>query len=282
MATTEGRQDQRSAGAQWRKAGDHAGQVTGRLRGRAGVAQRLRRLSAEPLCRHCAQNGKTTAAVTPDHIIPLGKGGSDDDDNIQCLCGPCHDAKTAIDMAGMFSAAMGVDADGWPTDPRHQANGGTGKLSKEYAERRMPTDLKPSRIPLTILCGPPASGKSSYLREHQGPNDLVIDLDAIMSALSGRPEHQTSKEWLTPALDQRNAMLRSLHTDTTHDHAWFVIAAPDPIEREQWARMLRAKVVVLDTPLSECARRIKSDPARRGQEGRMLRAAADWWKANAR
>lgn len=266
----------------WRKAGDHEGQKTARLRGRAGMAQRARRLAAEPLCRHCAEKGLTTAAVTPDHIIPLGKHGTDTDDNIQCLCGPCHDAKTALDMAGMFSAAMAVDADGWPTDPRHQANGGTGKLSKEYAERRMPTDLKPSRIPLTILCGPPASGKSSYLREHQGPNDLVIDLDAIMSGLSGLSEHQTSKEWLTPALDQRNAMLRSLHTDTTHNRAWFIISAPDPVERMQWARMLKARVVVLDTPLAECARRIKADPTRKGQEGRMLKAAAEWWKANTR
>jgi len=268
--------------ANFRKVGDWAGQKTARLRGRAGMAQRQRRLAAEPLCRHCAEQGKTTASVTPDHIVPLGKGGTDHDDNIQCLCEPCHDAKTALDMAGMFSNAMGVDADGWPTDPRHQANGGTGKLSKEYAERRMPTDLKPSRIPLTILCGPPASGKSSHLREHQGPNDLVIDLDAIMAGLSGRREHQTSKEWLTPALDHRNALLRSLHTDTTHDAAWFIISAPDPLERAQWAKMLKARVIVLDTPLAECARRIKADPTRKGQEGRMLKAAADWWRVNAR
>lgn len=275
------RRDQRSEKAKaYRKVGDWGGQETQRLRGRAGVRQRKRRLSLEPLCRHCAQRGIVTPAVTPDHIIPLGKGGSDSDENIQCLCGACHDAKTALDMAGMFSTAMGVDVNGWPTDPRHQANGGTGKLSREYAQRRMPTDLKPSRIPLTVLCGPPASGKSSYLREHQGPNDLVIDLDSIMSGLSGLPEHQTSKEWLAPALEQRNALLRSLHTDTTHDAAWFVISAPDPREREQWARMLRAKLIVLDTPLAECARRIRADPARRGQEGRMLKAAADWWRAN--
>lgn len=274
-----GRRDDRSDTA-FRKVGDWEGQTTARLRGRAGMAQRQRRLSVEPLCRHCSERGKTTAAVTPDHIIPLGKGGTDDDDNIQCLCEACHDAKTALDMAGMFSTAMGVDADGWPTDPRHQANGGTGKLSKEYAERRMPTDLKPSRIPITILCGPPGSGKSTHLREHQGSNDLVIDLDAIMSGLSGLGEHQTSKEWLTPALDQRNAMLRSLHTNTTHDRAWFIISAPDPSERMQWAKMLKAKVITLDTPLAECVRRIKADPYRKGQEARMIRAASEWHKAN--
>src|SRR4051794_28354238 len=45
-----------------------------RLRGRRGVAQRLRRLAAEPLCRDCKAKGRDTPATVPDHIVPLGKG----------------------------------------------------------------------------------------------------------------------------------------------------------------------------------------------------------------
>lgn len=91
-----------------------------RLRGRAGQAQRLRRLAAEPLCRRCAEMGIVTASTVPDHIKPLAQGGSDDDDNIRCLCKPCHDAVTAEQFGQTLStASRGCGADGWPTNPNH-------------------------------------------------------------------------------------------------------------------------------------------------------------------
>lgn len=67
----------------------------GRIRGRAGVALRAKRLAAEPLCRDCKAEDKVTLATTPDHIKPLAKGGTDTDDNIRCLCEPCHAVRTA-------------------------------------------------------------------------------------------------------------------------------------------------------------------------------------------
>lgn len=50
-----------------------------RLRGRRAVAQRLRRLQAEPLCRDCASAGIVRGATVPDHIVPLAHGGSDEE-----------------------------------------------------------------------------------------------------------------------------------------------------------------------------------------------------------
>jgi 5-methylcytosine-specific restriction protein A len=51
-------------------------------------------LREEPLCRECAREGRTTAAREIDHIIPRSKGGTEDRDNLQGLCKPCHSAKT--------------------------------------------------------------------------------------------------------------------------------------------------------------------------------------------
>lgn len=88
-------------------------QQTPRLRGRRAVAQRHRRLYAEPLCRDCKAKGRITAATVPDHIVPLTKGGPDTDDNIRCLCEPCHTIRTAEQFG--HRARIEIGKDGWPT-----------------------------------------------------------------------------------------------------------------------------------------------------------------------
>ncbi|OWQ91113.1 HNH endonuclease [Sphingopyxis granuli] len=86
--------------------------MTDRLRGRRAVAQRLRRLRSEPLCRDCKAKGIITAATVPDHIVPLTQGGGDDDNNIRCLCADCHQVRTAEQFG--YRRRIEVNADGWP------------------------------------------------------------------------------------------------------------------------------------------------------------------------
>lgn len=52
-------------------------------------------LSEEPLCRICLQFDLVAEASEVDHIVPLVEGGSDDRSNLQGVCRPCHQAKTA-------------------------------------------------------------------------------------------------------------------------------------------------------------------------------------------
>jgi 5-methylcytosine-specific restriction protein A len=70
-----------------------------RIRGRAAVELRRRRLEAEPLCRDCLARGIVRASAVPDHITPLALGGVEDgmvgSPNIRCLCDDCHRDRTA-------------------------------------------------------------------------------------------------------------------------------------------------------------------------------------------
>lgn len=67
-----------------------------RKRGWAGVKDRERIRKRDcGLCQECKRNGKVAVGAAVDHIVPLWKGGSDDDLNKELLCTPCHDAKTA-------------------------------------------------------------------------------------------------------------------------------------------------------------------------------------------
>ena len=198
-----------------------------RLRGRAGVKQRQRRLDAEPLCRKCQEAGIVRAATEVDHIQPLALGGDDTDDNCQSLCDDCHALKTSSDA------------------------------SSELAASNHPTWLRPSAIPLTIISGPPCSGKTTYIEQHAKPDDIVIDLDGIMMRLSPGYKHWSGmlhQGLFNRAIRARNEMLGSL-SRMKHGRAWFIVSAPTEAERNWWHGKLGGSMVLLHPGIDECKRR---------------------------
>lgn len=54
-------------------------------------------LYAHPMCCKCEARGLVTEATEVDHVVPLWKGGADDDTNLQSLCTEDHKAKTAAE-----------------------------------------------------------------------------------------------------------------------------------------------------------------------------------------
>jgi len=60
-------------------------------------AVRARVLRDEPLCRACAQAGRSELATQVDHVVPLAVDldRAFDPTNLQPLCTPCHAAKSA-------------------------------------------------------------------------------------------------------------------------------------------------------------------------------------------
>lgn len=87
-----------------------------RIRGTTLQNRRKRWFSANPLCVHCEKNNRISLARELDHIVPLFKGGQDDETNLQGLCKPCHDAKTAKDMGHGKPPKATIGVDGWPVE----------------------------------------------------------------------------------------------------------------------------------------------------------------------
>ena len=52
------------------------------------------------LCQICLKAGRTSEASHVDHIRPKSQGGTDAEENLQSLCKPCHDHKTATERRG--------------------------------------------------------------------------------------------------------------------------------------------------------------------------------------
>ena len=71
--------------------------MTKRITGRR--LQRIRKqvFDEQPICVACKAKGRVTVATQVDHIVPLFKGGEDGPRNMQGLCQPCHQSKTAQD-----------------------------------------------------------------------------------------------------------------------------------------------------------------------------------------
>ena len=70
--------------------------ATRRTRGSAWMATRDRILARDcGLCQVCLHFDRVTLARDVDHIVELADGGTDDDDNLQGICGTCHPIKSA-------------------------------------------------------------------------------------------------------------------------------------------------------------------------------------------
>ena len=67
-----------------------------RMRGAGGGAQRLRRkvnTQGGASCMGCG-SWHPARSIRIDHVVTVGSGGTDEDDNVQPLCLPCHRIKT--------------------------------------------------------------------------------------------------------------------------------------------------------------------------------------------
>lgn len=95
-----------------------------RLRGRAGVEQRRRRLArTNGLCEMCQAEGRVRLATVVNHKMPLAHGGEDVDENTENLC-PNHDAIVTARQFGKAQPVQGkgVGRDGRPTSRDHPWN----------------------------------------------------------------------------------------------------------------------------------------------------------------
>jgi predicted kinase len=131
-----------------------------------------------------------------------------------------------------------------------------------------------------MMCGPPGAGKSTYVSAHAGPDDIQIDIDAILGELSGTEQRTQERRdrHLFDAFMERNRRLAALGTETRSLKAWFIIGAPRASMRELWVQQLKPQeVVVFETPLSVCRNRIRRVPSRAETAEGMIEGAAAWW-----
>lgn len=109
---------------------------------------------------------------------------------------------------------------------------------------------------ITVVTGPPCAGKTTHVHDHRNGADVVIDFDALATAL-GYPGLWKGDEH--PAIGAAkvawNAVVRAVLTNPdTYGDVWLIQARPASWMRENYARA-GARFVDLDPGQDACLTR---------------------------
>lgn len=127
---------------------------------------------------------------------------------------------------------------------------------------------------LIVVTGPPASGKSTWVKRHAKPGDITIDYDAIANVLTppdGKPhKHAAHIRAITKAARQA-AIDKALVT--SGDHAVYIIHSLPAQSTLSRYRSLGAQVVTIDPGRKVVMARCKAE-----RPWQMQQAAKEWYE----
>ncbi len=99
-----------------------------------------------------------------------------------------------------------------------------------------------------IVYGSPCSGKSTYVNQMARRNDLIVDLDAIFSAISLCPYHEHPDNLKRVAFAVRDTLIEQIRLRVGFWKNAFIIGGyPRKLQREQLAQKLGAELIYIET-----------------------------------
>lgn len=201
--------------------------------------RRYRKLRAhvireEKVCRICITYGRTSVARIVDHITPIEirPDLAFERTNLQALCRPCSDSKTAKENR-RFAGASSLT--GEPLEPKN-------------------------RPKIYMVGGPPGGGKSTWVeQQHKRSGGVIVDHDKIFQALGGGPNHSYANHPVfIHALAARGAVVQSLTGNCHVRFAWVISSSRNRHFFDRLVDQLdAAHVVIVKAPLEICVRRVR-------------------------
>jgi hypothetical protein len=108
---------------------------------------------------------------------------------------------------------------------------------------------------LTIVTGPPCSGKTTYVHQHALPGHIIVDFDAIAQAVGSPVGHGHDRQIWKVAIEARDAAIKAaVGQHRQGATAWVIDSRPTEPARQSYLKA-GARIVDLTAPAHELHRR---------------------------
>lgn len=193
------------------------------------------------ICERCGRPGEEVhhkIYLTPENIhdpeIVYGV------DNLELLCRDCHfdEHRKTNPLSNNFKKRVKLTNNGMYFDD----------------------EGNPQPVKRWLVCGAPASGKTTYVMDHMDHGDLVIDFDLIGQALSLQGKDGVPVNLVETVASVRDHLYHMI-VDGKIDarNIWIVATLPKDKERDLIAERLDAVIIAIDTDIESCITNIMND-----------------------
>ena len=132
-----------------------------------------------------------------------------------------------------------------------------------------------------LVWGSPASGKTTYVKQHMKHGDMVIDLDLIKQSLGMCDTKDTSDCLLSAALKIQELLYKLIEDrEFEASNVWIVASMPDGHKRNRLIRRLDIKecnVIFISATEQQCIERAINDDERKDKDLQQ-RIISRWFK----
>ena len=130
-----------------------------------------------------------------------------------------------------------------------------------------------------VVCGSPASGKTTYVKKNMHKGDLIIDLDLIYEAITGSDSRERRPELLPFMFAVRDTLYNKLDQWNGIDRAWIIACLPKAYDRENISKRFNAEIVLINKTRQECMQQAMNDSTRTNDMSLQLKIITEWFNA---
>lgn len=111
-----------------------------------------------------------------------------------------------------------------------------------------------------IVYGSPCAGKTTWVRNNAGKNDIIMDMDSIWQCISANDRTFKSNRLKQNVFGVRDCILDQIRMRVGKWQTAFVIGGyPNKYDRERLAEMLGAELIFIDTDMETCLSRAPNE-----------------------